>query len=67
MRAGASGVAWDRGDTRAPNVGSTRPRHDGDVRAKYKGGMAMDNGAGGQVAWLWMGPWGYRRHMAVGV
>ena len=34
-------------------MGSTRPRHHGNVRAKHEGGMAVDNGAGGWMAWLW--------------
>ena len=45
--AGASGVAWDRGNTGATDVGGTRPRHNGDMRAKQEGGVAMDNRARG--------------------
>ena len=69
MRVGASGIMWDRGNMRATNGGSARPRHDGDVRAKHKGGMAVDNGAGG--GWHGCGPWtgpgGCSGHAAVGV
>ena len=46
---GASGIMWDRGDAGATDTGSTRPRHDNDVRAKCKGGMAIDNGVGGMA------------------
>ena len=43
----ACGIAWDRGDTGATDTGSARLRHNGDVRAKQKGGVAVDDGARG--------------------
>ena len=39
--AGASGVAWDKGNAGATHVGSARPRHNGDMRAKCEGGLVM--------------------------
>ena len=49
---GASGNMWDRDNVGATDMGSTRSRYDGDMRAKCEGGMAMDDrarGAGGVV------------------
>ena len=43
----ASGVAWDRGNAGATDAGSTRLRHDSDVRSKRECGVAVDNGARG--------------------
>ena len=40
-------MAWDRGNTGATNTGGARLRHDGDMRAKSKGGVAVDDGARG--------------------
>ena len=45
--AGASGIAWDRGNSGATDAGGARPRHDGDVRSKRERGMAVDDGARG--------------------
>ena len=39
--AGASSVAWDKGNAGATHVGSARPRHNGDMRAKCEGGLVM--------------------------
>ena len=47
MGALASGIMWDRGDVGATDVGSVRLMHDTNMRAKHKGGVAMDNGARG--------------------
>ena len=38
---------WDRGNAGATDVGGARPRHDGDMRAKSEGGVAVDDGARG--------------------
>ena len=49
---GASGIAWDRGNAGATNVGGARLRYDGSMRSKCKHGMAMDDrarGAGGMT------------------
>ena len=44
---GASGVAWDRGNVGATNMGGVRPRHDGGVRSKGECGVAVDDRARG--------------------
>ena len=38
---------WDRGNVGATNAGGARLRHNGDMRAKSEGGVAMDDGARG--------------------
>ena len=44
---GASDIAWDRGHAGATDMGGTRLRHDGDVRAKHEDGVAVDDRARG--------------------
>ena len=49
-RAGASGITWDRGDTRATHVGDARLRHNSDVRIQMQGWHCRGR-------WGWGGGW----------
>ena len=47
MARGPVASPWDRGNAGATGAGGARPRHDGDMRAKSEGGVAVDDGARG--------------------